>query len=114
MYGDSNTSFQVTNFLEFIDIVPNISCRIVQDLVSNFNDGTKHLDFYIMGQSHMVHYVDLLTSLHSPITHGDIETTIIVVKAWCITTCDLLVIELEGMFLDHELMIVLGIIYQQY
>jgi hypothetical protein len=22
MYGDSNTSFQVTNFLEFIDVVP--------------------------------------------------------------------------------------------
>jgi hypothetical protein len=59
MYGDSNTSFQLKNFLKFIDVVPNISCRIVQDLVTNFNDGTKHLAFYIMGQSHMVHYVDL-------------------------------------------------------
>jgi hypothetical protein len=76
MYGDSNTSFQITIFLEFIDVVPNISCRIVQDSVMNFNDGTKHL-----GQSHMVHYVDLLTSFHSPITRGDFETTIIVVKA---------------------------------
>jgi hypothetical protein len=114
MNGDSNTSFPVTNFLEFIDVVPNISCRIVQDLVTNFNDGTKHLAFCITGQSHMVHYVDLLTNLHSPITHGDVETTNIVVKAWCTTTCDLLVIELECMFLDHELMIILGIIYQQY
>jgi hypothetical protein len=81
MNGDSNTSFPVTNFLEFIDVVPNISCRIVQDLVTNFNDGTKHLAFCITGQSHMVHYVDLLTNFHSPITHGDVETTNIVVKA---------------------------------
>ncbi len=81
MYGNSNTSFQVTNFIKFIDVVPNISCRIVWNLVTNFNDATKHLTFYIMGQSHMVHYVDLLTNLHSPITHGEVEATIIVVKA---------------------------------
>jgi len=36
------------------------------------------------------------------------------VKAQCTIACDLLVCELEGKFLNHELMNVLGIIYSQY
>ncbi len=35
-------------------------------------------------------------------------------KAQCTIACDLLVRELEGKFLNHELMNVLGIIFSQY
>ncbi len=35
-------------------------------------------------------------------------------KVQCTIACDLLVRELEGKFLNHELMNVLGIIYSQY
>jgi len=91
MYGDSNTSFQVANFLEFIHVVANTSYWIGQDL----NDGTKHLAFRIMGQSHMVHYIDPLTGLHSPIACDDFEATIIVMNAQCTFACDLSVIKLK-------------------
>jgi hypothetical protein len=88
MYGDSNTSFQVANFLEFIHVIANASCRIEQDL----NDGPKHVAFRIMGQSHMVHYIDPLTGLHFPIACDDFEATFIVMKAQWTFACDLLVI----------------------
>jgi hypothetical protein len=39
-YGDSNTSFQVANFLKFIDVIINTSCRIVQNWVIDLNGGT--------------------------------------------------------------------------
>jgi len=31
MYGDSNTSFQITNFPKFIDVVANTSSRVTHD-----------------------------------------------------------------------------------
>ncbi len=31
-------------------------------------DGTKHLSFYIIGQSHMVHFVNYLNGIHFIIT----------------------------------------------
>lgn len=40
-----------------------------------------------------IHSIDPLAGFHSPITHDDFEIIIIVVKAQCITTCDLLVID---------------------
>ncbi len=82
---------QVANFPKFINVVANTSCRIGQDL----NDGTKHLAFQIMGQSHMVHYIDPLIGLHFPITYDDFEATIIVMKAQCTFVSDLLVIKLK-------------------
>jgi hypothetical protein len=62
----------------------------------------------------MVHFVVILTSEHPPITWQHFDQTIKVVKVQCIATSDLLVLELEWRFLDHELMNVLGIIYPQY
>jgi hypothetical protein len=97
---------QVANFPKFINVVPNTSCRIGQDL----NDGTKHLAFQIMGQSHIVHYIDPLTGLHFPITCDDFEVTIIVMKAQCTFAYDLLVIKLKCKFSNHELMNALGVI----
>jgi hypothetical protein len=35
-------------------------------------------------------------------------------KAQCVVACDLLVIELECKFLNHELMDIFGVIYPQY
>lgn len=81
MYGYSNTSFQVTNFPKFINSVINTYCRIVYDWAIDLNDRTQHLPFQIMGQSHMVHLVDLLTSLHSPITRDDFEAIITTMNA---------------------------------
>ncbi len=70
------------------------------------NDGTKHLTFQIMGQSHMVQYIDPLTSLHFPIAYHDFQATIILMKTQCTFACDLLVIKLKC----RELMNVLGVI----
>ncbi len=106
MYGDSNTSFQVANFLEFIHVIANASRRIRQDL----NDGTKYMAFRIMGQSHMVHYIDPLTGLHFPIACVTPKTTIIVMKTQCIFACDLLLIKSKCKFSNHELMNTLGVI----
>jgi hypothetical protein len=64
----------------FIDVVVNTSCKIMQDWITNINDGIKHLFFGFIGQSHMVHSIDPLIRLHFLITHNDFETTIIVVK----------------------------------
>ncbi len=57
MCGDSTTSSWVANSLEFIDVAANI-CRTTHNWVMDLNYG--HLAFQIMGQSHMVHYVDPL------------------------------------------------------
>ncbi len=49
MYGDSNTSFQATNFQEFVDVVANTTCKIAQDWAIDLNDGIEHLAYQIMG-----------------------------------------------------------------
>jgi hypothetical protein len=60
----------------------------------------------------MVHSIDLLTSVNFIITCDDFEVTNKVVKAQCIVVaCDLLVIELEHGFSNHELMNALWVIY---
>lgn len=79
--------------------------------MTNLNDGTKHLTFYIMEQSHMVHFVNPLIVFQFPITH---DATIIIVKAQCITKSNLLLTKLKCKFLNHELMNALRIIYSQY
>ncbi len=50
MYDDPNNSFDLENFIEFMDIVANISSRITEDWVTNLNDGTRHLPLHIFGQ----------------------------------------------------------------
>jgi hypothetical protein len=59
----------------------------------DLNDGTKHLAFHIIGQSHMVHYVDSLIGIHSIVTQGGYDQIITFVKAQCIVVYDLLVIK---------------------
>jgi len=87
----------------------------MQDWVADLNVGMEHLEFWIMEQSHMVHYVDPLINIHSLIICEGFEVNILGMKAQCIVACDLLVIESECKFLDHELMMnVLGVIYPQY
>ncbi len=67
------------------------------------------------GTIHVVHYVDPLINIHSLIICDDFEVDILTMKVQCIVAYDLLVIELECKFLDHELMTnVLGVIYPQY
>ncbi len=111
MYIDPTISFRPKFFLEFIDVVANTSQRITQDWVINLNDGIEHVAFHIIGQFHMVHYVDSLTSIHFAIIWEGFDQAITFVKVQCTVICDLLVIELERRFLDHELMNALGIIY---
>jgi hypothetical protein len=87
----------------------------MQDWLTDLNVGIEHLKFSIMEQSHMVHYVDPLVNIHSLIICEGFEVDILVMKGHCIVACDLLVIELECKFLDHELMMnVIGVIYPQY
>jgi hypothetical protein len=63
MYIDPTTSFQPEIFLESTNVV-NTSGRITQDWMTDVNDGIKHLASHIIGQFHMVHYVDSLTNIH--------------------------------------------------
>ncbi len=56
----------------------------------------------------------ILVGLHYLVTHNDFEIAITSMKARCIVACDLSVIELEHMFLNHELMNALGDISPQY
>jgi hypothetical protein len=114
MYSDFTTSFQLENFPEFTNVATNTFCRITHDWVIDLNHGNDHLAFYIIRHSHMVHFVVNLTSKHFLLTRKHFDQAIRVVKVQCTTTCDLLVLELEHRFLDHELMNVLGIIYPQY
>ncbi len=114
MYNDFNTFFQLESFPKLINVVANTSCRINQDQVINLNDGIEHLSSHIMGQSHLIHYVNPLIGLHSRITRDGFEVVIKVVKAQCTTTFDLLVIELEQRFPNHELVNAFGVIYPQY
>ncbi len=60
----------------------------------------------------MVHYVDFLIGIHSIVTSEGFDQIITFVKAQYIVARDLLVIELEWRFLNHELMNALGIIYE--
>jgi len=62
----------------------------------------------------MVHFFIALINEHSAVILEHFDQVIKVFKAHYITTCVLLVLELEWRFLDHELMNVLGIIYPQY
>jgi hypothetical protein len=78
----------------------------------HLNDETEHLVFHIIGQFQMVHCVDSLSGIHFVVTWEGFDQIITFVKVQCIIACDLLVIELERRFLDHELMNVLGIIYE--
>jgi hypothetical protein len=47
--------------------VANTTCKIIQDWLTNSNDGIEHLAFRIIGQSHMVHHVNYLTNIHSKV-----------------------------------------------
>jgi hypothetical protein len=91
--------------------VENISFRIIQEWMIHLNDGIKHLTFCMIRQSHMVHFVDSLISIYSTITQKSFHQTI---NIQCIVAYDLVVLELEQRFLDHELMDDLGIIYPRY
>ncbi len=110
----SHISFQPENFLELMDVVANTSYKITQNWVSNLNGGIKHLIFCIIGQSHMVCFFDYLINIHSIIIQEGFDQVIRGVKVQCTIACDLLVFELEGKFLNHELINVLRIIYSQY
>jgi len=112
MYIDPTTSFWLENFPKFTDVVVSTYCRIIQDWMIHLNDETKHLVFHIIGQFQMVHCVDSLSGIHFVVTREGFDQIITFVKVQCIIACDLLVIELERRFLDHELMNVLGIIYE--
>jgi len=59
----------------------------------------------------MVHSIHLLNTVNFIITCDDFEVANKVVKTQCIVACDLLVIELEHRFSNHELMNALGVIY---
>jgi hypothetical protein len=98
----------------FIDVVVNTSYKITQNWVIDLNDGIKHLAFCIIGLFCMVHYVDSITNMHFAITREGFYQAIKNVKAQCTTMCDVLVLELERMFPNHELMNVFGIFYLQY
>jgi hypothetical protein len=109
MYNDPTTSFQHNFFPEFTN-VSNTYCRITQDWVIDLNDGNEHLVFCIIEQSHMVHFIVTLIGEHFLVIWKSFDQ---VVKDQCTATCDLLVLELEQRFPNHELMNVLGIIYPQ-
>jgi hypothetical protein len=79
--------------------------------VIDLNDGNEHLIFCIIEQSHMVHLIVILTGEHSLVIWESFDQA---VKVQCIATCELLVLELDQRFPNHELMNVLGIIYPQY
>jgi hypothetical protein len=83
----------------------------MQEWVIDLNDGNEDLAFHIIEQSHMVHSIVVLIGKHFPVTHKGFDQNIIIVKSQCTTTCDLLILELEQRFSDHELMNVLGITY---
>jgi len=82
--------------------------------VIDLNVGIEHLAFHIIGQSHIIHCVDFLTSIHYVVTWEGFDQAITSVKAQCTDAYDLLVTKLKQRFLNHELMNVLGIIYPQY
>jgi hypothetical protein len=64
MCGNSNNSFLGYTLFEVHWCGCNISCRIVQNWVTHLNDDQTHLAFLILGQSHMFHSIDPLTSIH--------------------------------------------------
>jgi hypothetical protein len=110
MYIDPTISLWPKFFFEFTNVA-NTSYRIIQDWVIDVNDGTKYLAFQIIKQSHIIHCVDFLISIHSVVTWEGFNQVITFMKTQCIISYDLLVIELMRRFLNHELMNVLGIIY---
>jgi hypothetical protein len=79
--------------------------------VIDLNDGIEHVALHIIGQFHMVHYVDSLISIHFAIIWEGFDQAITSVKAQFTVVCDLLVIELKQRFSDHELMSAFVIIY---
>jgi hypothetical protein len=113
MRETKHISFQIEIFSKFMDVA-NTSCRIIQEWVIHLNDGIQHLTFCIIGQFHMVHFVDSLINIHSIVSPKGFHQTIRTIKVPCIVAYDLVVFELEQRFLDHKLMNDLGIIYPQY
>ncbi len=97
--NDSNPhiSFQIENYPKLMDVA-NTSCRIIQGWVTHLKDGIKHLTFYIIRQSHMVHFVDSLINIHSTVTPKGFHQTIRIIKVPCIVAYDLTVLELEQGF----------------
>lgn len=81
LYNDSTTSIQLENFPEFTYVVANTSCKITQDWVTDLNDDNEHLVFCIIEQSHIMHFVVVLTSKHFPITQKGVDQAVKVVKA---------------------------------
>jgi hypothetical protein len=92
----------------------NPSCKNIQEWVTHLNDGIKYLTFRIIGQTHMVHFVDSLISIDSRVTQKGLYHTTRTSKVQCIVAYDLIALELEHKFLNHDLMNDLGIIYPQY
>ncbi len=73
MYNNPTISFQLENFLEFIDMIANTSCRISQNWVKKLNNGIEHLVFCIIGKSRMVHYVDFIINMHFKVSRDTLD-----------------------------------------
>jgi hypothetical protein len=85
-------------------VVANTFYKIIQDWVTNLNDDIEHLAFHIIGQSLMIHYVDYVIGMHFGVTSEGFYRAIKIVKAQCIVACDVLNLNLEWKFPNHELM----------
>jgi hypothetical protein len=64
--------------------VANTTCKIIQDWLTNLNDGIEHLAFRIIGQSHMVHCVNSLTNIHFAVIYEGFDQVIKTIKVQCI------------------------------
>ncbi len=95
-------------------MIANTSCRIIQDWVINLNDDMEHLAFHIIGQSHMIHYVNYVIDMHFGVTWEVFNWAIIVVKAQCIVAHDVLDFKWKQRFPNHELTNLFGINSPQY
>jgi hypothetical protein len=76
--------------------------------------GFENLSFQIVGISIMMHYWCLETSIYVLITHVILQHTINQMQIRCFEVITKLNDELEKLFLVHDVMDALGVIYLQY
>jgi hypothetical protein len=114
MYVDPSSSFQKLHFQQFSDIVEDYSYTIMQEWVTNLNDGCESLAFRIGEHTYSAHSLCSVTSKKLPVSRHDFDTTVTSVKGQCRDAAEVLIAELDRRFPDSELMNALSIVFPQF
>jgi hypothetical protein len=98
-------------FQQFSDIVEDHSCTIMQEWITDLNDGCESSVFRISDHTYPAHSLCPLTGKKLRVSRSDFDTAVTSVKGQCRDAAEVLIAEFDRRFPDSELMNALSIVF---